>query len=270
MRLLFLIALILLVCPATLRAADPVEQLHETLQEENQRADEKEMKVRELTQQAGHISTRLSDIEDDIKTLKSRISAQEKVLNEIRENEQKAREDHFAPEKQKQHITMELSGLMQTLWPVHLQNIRARFKGVESWAMFDRRFNWLAGIYEATQAKLEEARVNSQHIARNLERQRLLEEEAELQLEEINKNKDRLLGNKYALRKNLRTIRKTAPEPGIRTQRHPLHHPGTQISTAIPEDQAVLPCTSAPCPGRSRGGWWRDSIRMPSRRSGAS
>ena len=208
MRTALLIALILLVCPAILRAADPVEQLHETLQQENQRADEKEMKVRELTQQAGHISTRLSDIEDDIKTLKSRISAQEKVLNEIRENEQKAREDHFALEKQKQHITMELSGLMQTLWPVHLQNIRARFKGVESWAMFDRRFNWLAGIYEATQAKLEEARVNSQHIARNLERQRLLEEEAELQLEEINKNKDRLLGNKYALRKNLRTIRK--------------------------------------------------------------
>ena len=208
MRFLPLIAFILLLCPSGLRAADPAETLHETLQQENQRADEKEMKVRELTQKAGNISTRLSDIEDDIKTLKRRISTQEKVLKEIQENEQKAREDHFALEKQKQHIAMELSGLMQALWPVHLQNVRARFKGVDSWAMFDRRFNWLADIYGATQAKLEEARVNSQHIARNLERQRLLEEEAELQLEEINKNKDRLLGNKYALRKNLRTIRK--------------------------------------------------------------
>jgi len=208
MRFLSLIALIILLCPSGLMAADPAEELHETLQHEHQRADEKEMKVRELTQKAGSISTRLSDIEDDIKTLKRRIRAQEKVLEEIRVNEQKARDDHFGLEKEKRHIALELSGLMQAIWPVHLQNVRARFKGVKSWAMFDRRFNWLAGIYGATQAKLEEARANSQHIARNLERQRLLEEEAEQQLEEINKNKDRLLGNKYALRKNLRTIRK--------------------------------------------------------------
>ena len=269
MRFVSLIVLILLLCPSGLLAADPAETLHETLQQENQRADEKEMKVRELTQKAGNISTRLSDIEDDIKTLKKRISSQEKVLKEIRENEQKAREDHFALEKQKQQITMELSGLMQALWPVHLQNVRARFKGVDSWAMFDRRFNWLAGIYEATQSKLEEARINSQHIARNLERQRLLESEAELQLEEINKNKDRLLGNKYALRKNLRTIRK---------QRQSLESELSDILATIQELKYQLqsrrpngsPCTSAPCPGRSTGGWSRASTPMRSRLSGVS
>ena len=103
---------------------------------------------------------------------------------------------------------MELSGLMQALWPVHLQNVRARFKGVESWDMFDRRFNWLAGIYDATNEKLAEARINSEHIVRNLESQRLLEKKAETQLVQINKNKDRLLGNKYVLRKNLKKIRR--------------------------------------------------------------
>ncbi len=208
MKPILLLLLFCLLCPALVQAADPAETLHETLQQEHQRADEKELKVKELKEKAGHISTQLSDIEQDIKTLKNRIGEQEKVLHEIKENERRARQDHFSLEKEKQRIGMELSALMQTLWPVHLQNIRARFKGVESWAMFDRRFNWLARIYEATSVKLEEARVNSQHIARNLERQRLLESEAELQLEEINKNKDRLLGSKYALRKNLRNIRK--------------------------------------------------------------
>jgi len=212
MRLALILLLAALLCPAVPSAQEAPEAvpeaLHESLQKEHRRADEKEMEVQELTRKAGDISTRLSDIEDDIRTLHGRINAQEKVLSEIRENEHKARQDHFALEKEKQRIALELSGLMRTLWPVHLQNIRARFKGVDSWDMFDRRFNWLSDIYEATRGKLDEARDNSRRIAQNLERQRLLEHEAEQQLDEVNKNKDRLLGNKYALRKNLKKIRK--------------------------------------------------------------
>jgi len=194
--------------PSSAVAKDAGDTIQESLEEQHLRADDKEMKVRELTIQAGQISTRLSDIEEDIKTLKKRISTQEKVLKEIKSNEHKARKDHFALEKEKKRITLELSGLMKTLWPVHLQNVRARFEGVDSWDTFDRRFNWLSDIYGATQSKLEEARVNSKRISQNLERQRLLENEAEKQLAQINNNKDRLLGNKYSLRKNLKKIRK--------------------------------------------------------------
>jgi len=188
-------------------AQDRDDVLNETLQQEHQKADKNEQKVRELTRQAGKISIRLSDIEHDVKYLKGRIRNQEKVLNEIREKEKETRQDHFALEKEKQRISLELSGLMQTLWPVHLQNVRARFKGVDSWDMFDRRFNWLADIYDATADKLAEARANSERIVKNLEHQRKLENEAEKQLSRINKNKDRLLGNKYVLRKNLKRIR---------------------------------------------------------------
>jgi len=203
--LTFILTLLL---PHAVSAQDDGEALHDSLQQEHQRADDKEMKVRELTKKAGRISTRISDIEHDITSLKRKIRAQEKILNEIKGNEQKARKDHFVLEKEKQRITLELSGLMKTLWPVHLQNVRARFEGVDSWDMFDRRFNWLSDIYDATSGKLEEARLNSERITRNLERQRLLEEEAESQLANINNNKDRLLGNKYTLRKNLKKVRK--------------------------------------------------------------
>ena len=207
-KISILISIILLVLPGTLLAQDQGDIINENLQYEHQRADENENKVRELTKQAGQISTRLSDIEHDVRLLKGKILSQEKILNEIKKNEQKARKDHFALEKEKQRIILELSGLMQALWPVHLQNVRARFKGVESWDMFDRRFNWLADIYDATNGKLTEARINSERIIANLERQRLLEKEAETQLAQINKNKDRLLGNKYSLRKNLKKIRR--------------------------------------------------------------
>ena len=207
-RLILLIILSILFISGASLAQDRDEILSETLQQEHQRADENEQKVRDLTQKAGQISTRLSDIEHDVKLLQSKIREQEKVLNTIKENELKARNDHFALEKEQQRITLELSGLMQTLWPVHLQNVRARFGGVDSWAMFDRRFNWLAGIYEATSLKLAEAKSNSAKIIKNLEHQRRLEAEAEKQLVQVNQSKDRLLGNKYALRKNLRSITK--------------------------------------------------------------
>ena len=197
-------------------AKDRDEILNETLQQEHQRADENEAKVRELTRQAGEISTQLTDIEHDVALLQRKIRKQEAILTEIKDNEKQAQRDHFQLEEEKQRITLELSGLMKTLWPVHLQNVRSRFEGVDSWDMFDRRFNWLAEIYNATTRKLAEARANSEEIAANLDHQRSLAIEAEKQLAEVNKSKDRLLNNKYALRKNLKTIRtrrKRTPRP---------------------------------------------------------
>ncbi|BCS87209.1 murein hydrolase activator EnvC family protein [Pseudodesulfovibrio sediminis] len=209
MKQLFLLFLIsTLLFPAVAWSEGEGDALNETLQQQHDKADRNEQKVRELTKKAGQISTRLSDIEADVKYLKQKVSKQEAVLKDIKAKEMKTRQDHFLLEEEKQRITLELSGLMQTLWPVHLQNIRSRFEGVDSWDMFDRRFNWLAEIYKATGDKLAEAKANSEQIAKNLEHQRQLAAEAEEQLGQINKNKDRLLSNKYALRKNLRKVRK--------------------------------------------------------------
>ena len=203
-----LIALLFLLLPCTVMAQDRDEILSETLQREHQKADENQQKVKQLNEKAGEISTRLSDIEHDVKLLRKQIKNQEKVLNDIRENERHTQQDHFKLEEEKERIILELSGLMQTLWPVHMQNVRARFQGVEDWAMFDRRFNWLASIYDATSRKLEEARLNAEKIVKNLEHQRRLAEEAEKQLAQVNDSKDRLLDNKYALRRNLRKVEK--------------------------------------------------------------
>lgn len=208
MKQLFLLLIVIAFTPLSALAQTGNPPLNTTLEEENQRADDKEMKVRELARKAGHLSTKLSGIEKDIRSLMKNIRAQEKALTEIRANEEKTRKNYCILEKEKQQITLELSGLMKTLWPVHLQKIRTRFANVDSWDVFDRRFTWLAEIYEATRRKLEEAKVNSQRIASNLERQRILEEEAENQLARINKSKDRLLNNKYSLRKKLRKVSK--------------------------------------------------------------
>jgi len=207
-KFLVLTACCILLLPVLVRAQGQDEVLSESLQREHQKADENEQKVRDLTRKAGRISTRLSDIKDDVKHLKKRIREQESTLSDLRKSERQAEKDHFVLEKEKERITLELSGLMRTLWPVHLQNVRSRFRDVEDWAMFDRRFNWLADIYAATSRKLDEARANSEKIARNLENQRRLAEEAEQQLAQVNDSKDRLLRNQYALRRNLKKIRR--------------------------------------------------------------
>ncbi|NDV19162.1 peptidoglycan DD-metalloendopeptidase family protein [Pseudodesulfovibrio sp. JC047] len=204
----FVIFFLLVLIPSVVNARDSEETLHESLMQEHQRADDNEKKVRELTRRAGQISTRISGVEHDIKFLQRKIRLQETALEAIRKEEHKARKDYFVLEAQKKQISFELSGLMHTLWPIHLHSAQGRFDGVENWAMFDRRFNWLAKIYGATSDKLDEARQNAEHIAENLEHQQLLEVEAEKQLASINKSKDRLLKNTYALRKNLRKIRK--------------------------------------------------------------
>ncbi|WFS60946.1 peptidoglycan DD-metalloendopeptidase family protein [Pseudodesulfovibrio thermohalotolerans] len=205
-KLLAIITCCVILLPSVALGQARDEVLSESLQKEHQKADENEQKVRDLTKKAGRISTRLADIGSEVTQLKGRIKEQEKTLASIHERERLARQEYLALEKDKERISLELSGLMRTLWPVHMQNVRSRFNGVEDWAMFDRRFNWLADIYAATSRKLDEAKTNSERIAENLENQRRLAEAAEKQLSQVNKSKDKLLDNQYALRRNLKKV----------------------------------------------------------------
>lgn len=204
-RTLFLFLALLL---AFSRPASAEEVSPEALQKEHVKADRKEQEVRKLDRVAGQLTRRIDRIESNIAALQRKIRSQERILNDIRESERAARQEHFALRKEKDRIHSELRGLLQSLWPVHMQNTRAKFQGIGDWASLDRRFAWLSDIYDATKGKFEEARVNYDRITRNLERQRILEEEAKIQLARINGNKDTLLKDKYALRGKLGSIRK--------------------------------------------------------------
>lgn len=183
------------------------ETIHEAIQEEHHKADIREKQVRDLGRKASTLSQRLFTIESRIKKVGQKIRSQEKVLAEIREYEAVARKEHFVLAERRDTIYRELKGLLRTLWPVHMQSVQARFSGVESWSMADRRFNWLADVYGATRNKFEEARTTADLLKRNLERQRLLEKEAEVQLAKINDSKDRLLRDKWTLRNNLKRVK---------------------------------------------------------------
>ncbi|WP_250645475.1 murein hydrolase activator EnvC family protein [Salidesulfovibrio onnuriiensis] len=186
---------------------DAGDAIHDAIQEEHQKADVREKQVQSLNRKASQLSGRLSSIENRIGKLGSQIKAQEKVLDEIRQYEAAARKEHYVLEARRDKIFEELQGLLRALWPVHMQSVQARFAGVENWAMADRRFNWLADVYGATRDKFAEARTTADLLKRNLERQSLLEKEAEVQLAKINNSKDKLLRDKWTLRSNLKRVR---------------------------------------------------------------
>ncbi len=205
----FIWILVLVLFPFSVSAQqeDAGDAIHDAIQEEHQKADVREKQVQSLNRKASQLSGRLSSIENRIGKLGSQIKAQEKVLDEIRQYEAAARKEHYVLEARRDKIFEELQGLLRALWPVHMQSVQARFAGVENWAMADRRFNWLADVYGATRDKFAEARTTADLLKRNLERQSLLEKEAEVQLAKINNSKDKLLRDKWTLRSNLKRVR---------------------------------------------------------------
>lgn len=180
--------------------------IHEVIEQQNYEADVRQNQVLDLKRKADELSGRLDAVAKRVRTMSGKVRKQQKVLDTIRQHEKAAREEHFELEARKKSILKELNALLETLWPVHIQNAQGRFAGVDSWDMANRRFNWLSSVYTATREKFVAARDTAEQLKRNLERQRLLEKEAELQLARINKNKDRLLRDKWTLRSNLKKV----------------------------------------------------------------
>jgi len=187
-------------------AGNQAGSIHEAIEKQNHEADTRQSQVLDLKRKADRLSNKLDAVAKRVRNMTNKVKSQEKILNGIRKNEETARKEHFVLEARKDVIFKELNALLKTLWPVHVQNVQSRFAGVDSWAMADRRFNWLSSVYDATRIKFLEAREMADQLKINLERQRLLEKEAEYQLARINKSKDRLLQDKWTLRASLKKV----------------------------------------------------------------
>lgn len=184
------------------------QAVNDTLRQKHEKADETEQLMRQLKAQEGGLTKRLKNIQSRMSALQTKILSQEKELRAIQEHEREASKEYAAIETRRQQLLKELRNLLRTIWPVHMSNLRTQMGNVSSWHMADRQLNWLADVYGATKVKFAEVRKATEALAQNLERQGALEREAELQLARINTSKDELLGDKLALRSQLRQVRK--------------------------------------------------------------
>ena len=210
LRILLTLLSVLLLVPLALTAqgGDSAAPIAKSIQSKHQKADEQAKLLKDLSKKEGKLATRIESIEANVKSLQSKVRSQEQKLQEIKTSETKAQAEYLTLEKEQERTVTELEGLLKTIWPIHIKNVQGRFQGVESWDMLDRRFNWLANIYGATRAKLEEVKTNARFLAENLEKQRQLEQDAEKQLAKINSSKDKLLQDKLSLRATLSDVRK--------------------------------------------------------------
>lgn len=190
-------------CPAQKTGED----IRETLHEEQVRADERQEKVQHLTREEKTLARNIAEVEARIRVVQERVEVQERRLEEIRGQERESRDNYRSLEEERQKTVQELKGLLKVLWPVHLESIQERFGQVDSWQQVDRRFTWLAEIYESTREKLNLVQAQTVELKSILENQRELEQEAESQLARINSSKDNLLRDKLSLRRKLGRVR---------------------------------------------------------------
>lgn len=170
------------------------------LDTEKQRAEEQKKEIGKLTAREKEISQQIKKIEKRIKPLQQQINVQQQKLDQVKVQEEQTSREHGKLEKRKEKTLVELNKLLQTLWPVHIQKMRNRFQGLKSWDMADRRFTWLAEIYESTNKMFKQAATDSALLEENLKIQRQLAIEAEKQLASVNRSKDGLLKDKLSLR----------------------------------------------------------------------
>lgn len=188
-------------------APSAAQGVQNELQSKQLEADETEQLMQQLEAREGGIAKRLHGIQSRMSSLESKVQSQEAELQAIQEHEKNARKEHYELDAERKKLLAELKNLLKTLWPVHMKNVRSRFGDISSWDMADRRFTWLSEVYGATRTKFIAVRKTTEKLAQNLERQRILAHEAELQLARINKSKDKLLRDKLALRSELRNVR---------------------------------------------------------------
>lgn len=173
------------------------------------KVDRRKQEVRRLAEEERRIRQEIAGIEGRAAALEGRLADQERTLAAIREEEHKARAEHFALERQREETVGELKALLNALWPVHIQSLPDRLGQVRTWEDADRRVTWLAQIYAATRQKFDLAKEQARRMAENLTAQRRLETEAREQLSRINGLKDSLLEDRLALSSTLKRVRST-------------------------------------------------------------
>jgi septal ring factor EnvC (AmiA/AmiB activator) len=186
--------------------AQKAEDLKAAINASRQEAQSKKEKLSRLTHRERKLHGSLSGLEDEIKSLTKRVSSEEKKLQAIREEEQRVKDDYFALKKEQQAARERLDKLLNCIWPLRLQGLTSKLRGLSDWSGLDRRFTWLAAVYRQIDQDMRRMADQSRRLSINLAEQERLRLETQDRLDDVNAVKDKLLATKLAL---LAEIKKT-------------------------------------------------------------
>jgi septal ring factor EnvC (AmiA/AmiB activator) len=206
---LFLAAVALLPARAGVAQTD---ELREAIQHEQDRADQRQQTIERLEKEQRDLRARLARVEAEVRRTTAEVREREEELARIEAAEAEARRRHEVLRALRERLVGELRELLRALWPVHAGRLATGLGSPDSrqnsrqdsWQETDRRFAWLAAIYEATAERMRRAAEAAEAMRANLEERQRLALEAAAKLGEVNDVKDRLLRQRLELLAGLR------------------------------------------------------------------
>lgn len=168
----------------------------------------KEAALARLTAQERAIHKDLADAADEIAALEERIAAAEKKLQAGLREEQRLRKQLQTLDAQYVAAQQDLQGLLQGLWPVHVQHVAHVGRHLDSWHEADRQFTWLAGVYGAAEQGLERLEAIKVPLMQGVESHQLVLEDAREALTALNGQKNELVSKKIDFDSRLAAVRK--------------------------------------------------------------
>lgn len=204
--LAILVLALALPCPVMAQRDDPAA-LKRSIEQESKKVEAQRSQIGVLTKQERELHGQLAASERRVNALASEVAAAEGELAAVEKRQREILAEHGRIEKRRAEIQAELGEIMETLWPLHLENTTNRLKGLDSWEDADRRFTWLAALYAAGSERMEELAERTSALASNLAEQDRVKAEAEKKLALVNTRKDQLLSEKLALSREIQKIR---------------------------------------------------------------
>ncbi|WP_419780009.1 murein hydrolase activator EnvC family protein [Maridesulfovibrio sp.] len=194
-------------CANSVFADSTVERLKDEIKDTRQTVKAQKQELLKLTREERSMFGELAAIEDRILNVERELFRQEDDLAGIIEDEQAAKTDQRVLEGELDEIVDKLRSMLTKIWPIHSRKLENKFGSLEDWEEADRKFVWLASLYNDTKVELDKAREKAGQITANLEVQKDLRSKAESKLSEINVTKDNLLNDKLSLLSGIKGIR---------------------------------------------------------------
>ncbi len=188
-------------------AAQKPKALEQEIEEKKGRIQSEKQTLEQLTKQEKETYSDLAGIEKRIAALSSRVQAQRQALGKVQAREAELKKESARLEEDRDAKRDELLNMVERLWPLYIQTQTRRLDDVQSWDEADRRFTWLASIFERVEDMVQELEQDRKELQANLAEQQELRQEAEKHLAAISSDQDELLKQRLEFVNRLHQIR---------------------------------------------------------------
>lgn len=181
--------------------------LEESIRRQEDMAEASKREVLRLTEKERALYKDLAEVEDAMDRLYGEVRRKKSELAALEARLAESSVNAGAVEARIAETRDDLAGLLAALWPLHLQEALGRAEPASAWTEADRRFTWMASLYDRAGEKLALLENQEVELEQTIAVQKRLRADAEQKLDEIQKTSDQLLEKKLAFVNRIREVR---------------------------------------------------------------